>query len=73
MLKLKELREERNLNMQQAAKAIGIPYTTYVSYEKGERSPSLQALIRLAHHYHVSVDYMLCLTDKKEETHNDDQ
>lgn len=67
MLKLKELREERNLNMQQAAKAIGIPYTTYVSYEKGERAPSLQALIRLAHHYHVSVDYMLCLTDKKEE------
>ena len=40
MTRLKELREERGLNMREAADAIDIRYTTYVDYEKGRSEPN---------------------------------
>ena len=59
MLRLKELREERKLNMRQAAKALDIPYTTYISYEKGDREPNSEMLINLAGFFNCSVDYLI--------------
>ena len=59
MLRLKELREERKLNMRQAAKSLGIPYTTYISYEKGDREPNSEMLINLAGFFNCSVDYLI--------------
>lgn len=59
MLRLKELREERKINMRQAAKALGIPYTTYISYEKGDREPNSEMLIVLADFYNCSIDYLV--------------
>ena len=46
--KLRELRTELNLNMKQASEKLGISYTTYVGYEKNEREPNSEALIKLA-------------------------
>lgn len=59
MLRLKELREEKGLNMRQAAKALGMPYTTYISYEKGDREPNSEMLINLAGFFNCSVDYLI--------------
>ncbi len=59
MLRLKDLREERKLNMRQAAKALEIPYTTYISYEKGEREPNSEMLINLADFFNCSIDYLI--------------
>ena len=39
MIRLKELREERNMNMREAAKFLGKKYSTYVKHEKEEREP----------------------------------
>ena len=59
MIRLKELREEQGLNMRQAAKSLEIPYTTYISYEKGDREPNSEMLIVLAEFFNCSVDYLI--------------
>ena len=59
MIRLKELREETPLNMRQTAAKLNIPYTTYVSYEKGEREPNSEMLIVLANYFNCSIDYLV--------------
>lgn len=59
MLLLKHLREARGLNMRETAKLLGIPYTTYVNYEKGSREPTSEMLIALADFFGVTTDYLL--------------
>lgn len=56
---LRELRESRGMNMAQAAAALGMKYTTYVSYEKGERQPHSEQLITIAHYYGLTIDQIL--------------
>ena len=63
--RLKELRIERNLNMKQASTALGMPYTTYVSYEKNEREPNSEILVLLANFFNCSVDYLIGRTSCK--------
>ncbi len=45
--------------MRQAAADLGMPYTTYVNYEKGAREPNSETLILLADYFRTSIDYML--------------
>lgn len=59
MNRIKELRVKKNLNMRKAAEAIGIPYTTYINYEKGEREPNSEMLVRLADFFGVTVDTLI--------------
>ena len=61
---LEVLRKEKGLNMKEAATAMRIPYTTYVSYEKGDREPNSEMLIRLAEFYNTTIDYLLGRSDK---------
>ena len=56
---LKKLREQRGFNMKEIAIELGIPYTTYVGYEKGEREPNSDVLVKIANYYNTSVDYIL--------------
>ena len=63
---LKELREERGMNMKEAAAYLGLKYTTYVSYEKNERQPNSEQLLNIAQKYGVTVDHLLG-RDKKHE------
>ena len=44
---------------------INVPQRTYAYYESGERMIPPQVLVALAQFYHVSVDYILGLTDQK--------
>ena len=59
MNNLAQLRKSMGLNMKEAAEKLGLPYTTYVSYEKGDREPNSEMLIRLAEFFKTSVDYLL--------------
>lgn len=63
MNRLSQLRQEKGLNMREAARQLGMPYTTYVNYEKGTREPNLETLISLAKFYGTSIDYLLCKSD----------
>lgn len=59
MFRIKELRERKGINMREAARLLGMPYTTYVNYEKGLREPTSEVLIQLADFYDTSVDYIV--------------
>lgn len=65
MTKLKELRESRHLSMKDVARALNIPYTTYVNYEKGDREPNSEFLIAIAQFYNVTIDYIIGIEKKK--------
>lgn len=53
------LRKAKGLTMRDVAKALGLPYTTYVNYEKGDREPSSEILIAIADYYNTTVDYLI--------------
>ena len=65
MIRLKQLREEKNWSMRDAAIFLKKPYTTYVNHEKELREPSSEDLKTYAKAYGVSVDYLLGRTDEK--------
>ena len=65
MNRIKTLREKKGINMTQAARALQIPYTTYVNYEKDEREPNTEMLIKIAGFYGVSVDYLIGRSDRE--------
>ena len=44
---------------------IGLAISAVSSYESGSRYPSYEALIKLARIFHVSTDYLLGMTDKR--------
>ena len=64
--KLKNLRKQKRLTQKQVANRIGLAISAVSSYEAGTRYPSYDVLIKLARIYHVSTDYLLGMTDKKE-------
>ncbi len=59
MESLKELREKAGKSMRLTAEELGIPYTTYVSYEKGAREPNSEMLVKIAEYYHTTIDFLL--------------
>lgn len=59
MFRIAELRKAKGLNMSDAARLLGMPYTTYVNYEKGHREPTSEVLIQLADFYDTTIDYMI--------------
>ena len=58
-MRLKELRKATGIQQQEAAKKLGIPGSTYAGYERGEREPRIDVLIKLADYFDVSVDYLI--------------
>ncbi|MDE7078916.1 MAG: helix-turn-helix domain-containing protein [Clostridia bacterium] len=60
---MRELREDKHLNQTQVAKMLGMSQTGYSKYETGENDVPTTILIKLAHFYDTSTDYILGLTD----------
>ena len=63
--RIRNLREDADLTQAQMGKKINVPQRTYAYYESGERMVPPQVLAALAQYHHVSVDYLLGLTDEK--------
>ncbi len=60
--KLIEIRESKGLSKRTVSEMTGIPYTTYIKYESGERKDiSMDAIVKLAKFYGVTTDYLLGL------------
>jgi len=64
--RIRELREDRDLNQTQVAKILGMSQTGYSKYETGENDIPTNILIKLAEFYETSVDYLLGMTDNPE-------
>lgn len=63
--RIQDLRTDNDLRQKDVAEFLGCHEGVYRRYEKGLREIPLWALIKLAKHYDVSVDYLLGITDKK--------
>ena len=63
MSRLRDIREDHNLNQTQVAQVLHISQTTYSRYESGVLDIPSAALITLASFYGTSVDYLLGRTD----------
>ena len=64
--RIRDLREDADLTQRQVGEAINVPQRTYAYYESGQRMLPPQVLCALADFYHVSVDYLLGRTEKRE-------
>ena len=62
--RLKELRKSRGYTQISLQMQTGIEQALLSKFENGERIPPTETLIRLADFYNVSIDYILCRTDK---------
>ena len=63
--RIRNLREDADLTQAELGEQINVPQRTYAYYESGERMIPPRVLIAFAQFYHVSVDYLLGLTDQK--------
>lgn len=57
--RIRDLREDCDLNQTQVAKILGMSQTGYSKYETGENDIPTAVLIKLARFYDTSVDYLL--------------
>ena len=56
---LKELRLKRQLTSEQLCERLGIKGGSYRNYERNDRKPDYDTLVKLADYYGVSTDYIL--------------
>ncbi len=57
--RIRDLREDKDLNQTEVAKILGMSQTGYSKYETGENDIPTAILIKLARFYNTSVDYLL--------------
>ena len=64
--RIRDLREDMDMNQTQIAKMLGMSQTGYSKYETGENDIPTAVLIKLAKFYNTSIDYLLGQTNCKE-------
>ena len=57
--RIRDLREDRDMNQTEGAKMLGMSQTGYSKYETGENDIPTAILIKLARFYDTSIDYIL--------------
>ncbi|MGL5068430.1 MAG: helix-turn-helix domain-containing protein [Sarcina sp.] len=63
--RLKHLRTSHNFTQDKLAENFSINNTSISRYENGVQFPELDLLIKIADFFNVSLDYLLCRSDKK--------
>lgn len=65
-IRVRDLREDKDLKQKDLADYLQVHQTTYSDYELGRLNIPVSVLHKLADFYGVSVDYLLGRTDVKE-------
>ncbi|WP_279101683.1 helix-turn-helix domain-containing protein [Bacteroides acidifaciens] len=63
--RIRDLREDNDLNQTQVATILHVGQTTYSDYEKGKVRIPIEHLITLAKYYDVNLDYIAGISDIK--------
>lgn len=63
-MRLRDIREDRDITQQTLANYLHIRQNTYSQYENGQRQLPIDLLIKLALFFNTSTDYILGLTDE---------
>jgi len=64
--KLRELRNAKGITADTLCRALGISVGSYRNYERNDRNPTYETLIKIADYYDVTVDYLLGREPQKE-------
>ena len=64
--RLRELRINAGMNQTDIADILDMQQNQYSRYERGERELPMHLFVVLAEHYHVSLDYMVGLSNIRE-------
>lgn len=64
-LRIRDIREDRDITQKQIADYLMCDQSLYSKYEREEREIPLHLMVRLAQYYQVSVDYLAGLTNIK--------
>lgn len=65
-MRLKSLREDRDIKQTEIALILNCKQNTYQQYESGKRQIPIEALKKLSIFYNTSIDYLLEMTDQIE-------
>ena len=63
--RLRDLREDADMNQTEIAKILSMSQTGYSKYETGENDIPPTVLIKVADYYNTNIDYILGRTDEK--------
>ncbi len=66
MKRIKQLREEKHLSQQRLSLDLNVSQATVSKYELGQTDPDIQMIINLAKYFRVSADYLLEISDDKQ-------
>ena len=61
--RLKELRVSKHLTLEELARGINSTRATICNFEKQNKTPSLEMLLKLATYFDVSLDYLMGRTE----------
>ena len=64
MLRIKDLREDKEILQKDMAKILNTTQTNYSKYELGKINIPIDTLIKLAKFFNTSIDYLLGLTNE---------
>ena len=70
MIRLRALRQERNISMKQLGDIFDVAESTISLYENEKRKVDTDMLIKFADFFNVSTDYLLGITDKRNPSQN---
>lgn len=62
-IRIRNLREDRDLTQEQMARILKTTQRTYSRYENADSTIPLEMLIKIADFHNVSIDYLLERTD----------
>ena len=73
MIRLFELRTEKELSQRAIAQIMSVSQGTYNNWENGKTQPSIEQIIVLARYFGVTVDYLVGNTDDYEVSVNSNE
>ena len=68
--RLKKLRKEKDISQKELAKILDVVMSNVSMYERDERNPSPEVLIKIANFFNVSVGYLLGTEPEETITNN---
>lgn len=63
-IRIKDIREDKDLTQKSIAKLLGIQQNSYSQIENGKNNIQIDHLVKLAEFYNTSTDYLLGLTNE---------
>lgn len=64
--RVKQLAELNNMSITELQKVLGLGKTSLYKWNYEDKIPKIDKFIKIADYFNVSVDYLLCRTDRPE-------